>query len=77
MDYHGRVSLLSTPLFLYFSSIIRYEFAPNEFVTALECVTLETLSTESGSKEFIAVGTTINRGEDLAVKGAVSARITL
>jgi cleavage and polyadenylation specificity factor subunit 1 len=77
MDYHGRVSLLSTPLFPYFSSIIRYEFAPNEFVTALECVTLETLSTESGSKEFIAVGTTINRGEDLAVKGAVSARITL
>ncbi|KIM78173.1 hypothetical protein PILCRDRAFT_98438 [Piloderma croceum F 1598] len=47
-----------------------YEFAPNEFVTALECVTLETLSTETGSKEFIAVGTTINRGEDLAVKGA-------
>jgi len=47
-----------------------YEFASNEFVTSLECVTLETLSTETGSKEFIAVGTTINRGEDLAVKGA-------
>jgi hypothetical protein len=41
-------------------------------VTSLECVTLETLSTETGSKEFIAVGTTIDRGEDLAVKGAVS-----
>ncbi|KAH7882293.1 CPSF A subunit region-domain-containing protein [Phlebopus sp. FC_14] len=47
-----------------------YEFAPNEYVNALECVTLETLSTETGSKEFIAVGTSIDRGEDLAVKGA-------
>ncbi|KAL5476911.1 CFT1 [Sanghuangporus weigelae] len=46
-----------------------YEFLPNEFVTALECVQLETQSTESGMKEFIVVGTTINRGEDLAVKG--------
>ena len=32
---------------------------------------METLSTESGTKDFIAVGTTLNRGEDLAVKGAV------
>ncbi|KAF8119582.1 CPSF A subunit region-domain-containing protein [Boletus edulis] len=47
-----------------------YEFAPNEYVNALECVTLETLSTESGSRDFIAVGTSIDRGEDLAVKGA-------
>ena len=37
----------------------------------MECVTLETLSTETGTKDFIAVSTTINRGEDLAVKGAV------
>lgn len=49
-----------------------YEFQSNEFVNALECVSLETLSTETGTKDFIAVGTTINRGEDLAVKGAVS-----
>ncbi|KZT66632.1 hypothetical protein DAEQUDRAFT_714689 [Daedalea quercina L-15889] len=48
-----------------------YEFAPNEFVTCLDCVTLESVSTETGTKDFIAVGTTINRGEDLAVKGAV------
>ncbi|KAG8216364.1 CPSF A subunit region-domain-containing protein [Butyriboletus roseoflavus] len=47
-----------------------YEFAPNEYVNALECVTLETLSTESGNRDFIAVGTSIDRGEDLAVKGA-------
>jgi cleavage and polyadenylation specificity factor subunit 1 len=50
---------------------LRYEFATNEFVNSIACVPLETLSTESGHKEFIAVGTTINRGEDLAVKGAV------
>ena len=34
-------------------------------------VTLETASTETGIKDFIVVGTTINRGEDLAAKGAV------
>ncbi|KAH8116054.1 cleavage factor protein [Phellopilus nigrolimitatus] len=47
-----------------------YEFQPNEFVNGLECIQLETQSTESGMKDFIAVGTTVNRGEDLAVKGA-------
>ena len=49
-----------------------YEFMPNEFVNALEVVTLETQSTESGTKDFVIVGTTIGRGEDLAAKGAVS-----
>lgn len=44
----------------------------NEFVNDMTVITLETSSTESGSKDFIAVGTTINRGEDLAAKGAVS-----
>jgi cleavage and polyadenylation specificity factor subunit 1 len=34
-------------------------------------VTLETAATETGKKDFIAVGTSIDRGEDLAVKGAV------
>nr|VWP00056.1 Amidohydrolase family protein [Ganoderma boninense] len=48
-----------------------YEFAANEFVSCVVSVPLETMSTESGMKDFIAVGTTINRGEDLAVKGAV------
>ncbi|KAF7329846.1 Cleavage and polyadenylation specific protein [Mycena kentingensis (nom. inval.)] len=47
-----------------------FEFATNEFITAMTVVTLETSGTESGSKEFVAVGTTINRGEDLAAKGA-------
>lgn len=50
---------------------LRYEFAPNEFVNCIVSIPLETMSTESGMKDFIAVGTTINRGEDLAVKGAV------
>ena len=50
----------------------RYEFAAYEFVTCVVSVPLETMSTESGMKDYIAVGTTINRGEDLAVKGAVS-----
>ena len=54
-----------------YEPLFRYDFAPNEFVNSLACVPLETLSTESGHKDFIAVGTTINRGEDLAVKGAV------
>jgi cleavage and polyadenylation specificity factor subunit 1 len=49
----------------------RYEFVPNEFVNSLACVSLETLSTEPGHKDFISVGTTINRGEDLAIKGTV------
>ncbi|KAI0302807.1 CPSF A subunit region-domain-containing protein [Multifurca ochricompacta] len=53
-----------------FICIDGYEFASNELVNSLACVQLETLSTESGHKDFIAVGTTINRGEDLAVKGA-------
>jgi hypothetical protein len=48
-----------------------YEFASNEFVTALALVSLETQSTEAGFKEFVAVATTIDRGEDLAVRGAV------
>jgi len=48
-----------------------YEFAPNEFITCVDSVTLESMSTDSGTKDFIAVGTTVNRGEDLAVKGAV------
>ncbi|KAI0313592.1 CPSF A subunit region-domain-containing protein [Amylostereum chailletii] len=47
-----------------------FDFAYNEFVTAMDCVSLETQSTDSGRKNYIAVGTTINRGEDLAVKGA-------
>jgi cleavage and polyadenylation specificity factor subunit 1 len=45
-----------------------YEFASDESVNSLTCVSLETTSTESGTKNFIAVGATINQGEFLAVK---------
>ena len=54
-----------------------YEFAQNEFVTCVDCIPLESTSTETGVKDFIVVGTTINRGEDLAVKGAVSPFLTI
>ncbi|KXN92986.1 Protein CFT1 [Leucoagaricus sp. SymC.cos] len=47
-----------------------FEFATNEYVNDMTIVTLETAATETGTKDFIAVGTTIDRGEDLAVKGA-------
>lgn len=49
----------------------RFEFATNEYINDMAIVTLETAATETGRKDFIAVGTTIDRGEDLAVKGAV------
>jgi cleavage and polyadenylation specificity factor subunit 1 len=51
--------------------IARYEFANNEFVNSVAIVTLESASTEAGIRDFIAVGTTVSRGEDLAAKGAV------
>ncbi|KAJ7779545.1 CPSF A subunit region-domain-containing protein [Mycena olivaceomarginata] len=53
--------------------------APNVGDPLCDCSCLELISpdlwitmdgTETGSKEFIAVGTTINRGEDLAAKGS-------
>lgn len=47
-----------------------FEFAFNEMINTVRTVSLETVSTEAGSKDFIAVGTTVFRGEDLAVKGA-------
>ncbi|KAF8631110.1 hypothetical protein AX17_005155 [Amanita inopinata Kibby_2008] len=46
-----------------------FEFATNEFVNDIAIVSLETASTEAGTKDYVAVGTTIDRGEDLAVKG--------
>ncbi|EJT99386.1 hypothetical protein DACRYDRAFT_17537 [Dacryopinax primogenitus] len=47
-----------------------YDFAPNEFINVVKSVNLETLSSESGFKDYIAVGTSTFRGEDLAVRGA-------
>ncbi|KAI0784088.1 CPSF A subunit region-domain-containing protein [Abortiporus biennis] len=53
------------------TSMDGYEFVPNEFINCIDCIPLETVSTEAGTKDFIVVGTTINRGEDLAARGAV------
>lgn len=50
----------------------RYEFRPNEFVSVVKSVSLATRSTVSGRKDFIAVGTTVYRAEDLAARGGVS-----
>ena len=48
-----------------------YEFRPNEFISAMKSVSLHSKSTLSGRKEFVAVGTTVYRGEDLAARGGI------
>ncbi|KAF8324281.1 CPSF A subunit region-domain-containing protein [Cantharellus anzutake] len=48
-----------------------YEFPQYEQLTALECVVLESASSPSGYKRFIVAGTAMDRGEDLATRGAV------
>lgn len=67
--FRGMCNLQIYLIIIIFSS---FEFANNEYVNDLACISLETASTESGSKDFIVVGTTIDRGEDLAARGAVS-----
>lgn len=49
-----------------------FEFAENEFVSALDCVQLKTRSNRRRLKSYYVIGTTISRGEDLATRGAVS-----
>lgn len=48
-----------------------YEFPQHEQLTALACIPLESTSTELGLKNFIVAATTVDRGEDLAARGAV------
>ncbi|GAA5859437.1 hypothetical protein JCM8547_006821 [Rhodosporidiobolus lusitaniae] len=48
-----------------------YEFRQNEFVTALKSVSLASRSRASGQRDFIAVGTAVYRGEDLATRGGL------
>ncbi|CAD6980983.1 unnamed protein product [Tilletia controversa] len=47
-----------------------HDFEPNEMVTALEIVTLDTVSQLASRKEFVAVGTTWFHGEDRPTRGA-------
>lgn len=49
----------------------RYEFQQYETALSVTTLPLESKSMAGGYKEFIAVGTIITRGEDLATKGAV------
>nr|XP_018259229.1 protein CFT1 [Kwoniella dejecticola CBS 10117]OBR81387.1 protein CFT1 [Kwoniella dejecticola CBS 10117] len=46
-----------------------YDFDQNEEVLCLESVTLESQGTEGGFRDFIAVGTGFNFGEDRATRG--------
>ncbi|GAA5906861.1 cleavage/polyadenylation factor CFT1 [Sporobolomyces salmoneus] len=48
-----------------------YEFRQNEFVCTVKTVSLHSKSRASGMKDFIAVGTTVYRGEDLSAKGGI------
>ncbi len=57
------------------STFRRFEFGTNEIINAVETVRLETLSTQSGNKDFLAVATSVYRGEDLAVRGCVGPSI--
>ncbi|KAH7107502.1 CPSF A subunit region-domain-containing protein [Auriculariales sp. MPI-PUGE-AT-0066] len=53
------------------TTVAGFEFPFNEFINVVRPVNLETSSAEAGSKEFVTIGTTVFRGEDLAVKGAI------
>ncbi|KAI7953963.1 hypothetical protein MJO28_006510 [Puccinia striiformis f. sp. tritici] len=48
-----------------------YEFQQNEWVTSMANVELDTRSTVSGRRQFVGVGTTCNRAEDLAARGGI------
>jgi hypothetical protein len=63
---------ISHPSFVLTPRVRRYEFRPNEFISIVKSVSLATRSKASGRKEFIAVGTTVYRAEDLAGRGGVS-----
>jgi len=52
--------------------VCRYEFRQNEFVCTAKTVSLHSKSRANGMRDFIAVGTTVYRGEDLSAKGGVS-----
>ena len=67
-SYRSAIELLSNDCR---SSIFGYEFEQNEFVICCETVSLLSPSADGTYKDFIGVGTCINRGEDVAVKVGV------
>ncbi|GAA6031493.1 hypothetical protein JCM8097_006482 [Rhodosporidiobolus ruineniae] len=52
-------------------AITGFEFRQNEFVTALRTVSLSSKASATGQREFVAVGTAVYRGEDLATRGGL------
>ncbi|KAJ9474359.1 Protein CFT1 [Pseudozyma hubeiensis] len=66
VSYRGSIEL-----FIEGEVVDGYEFEANETVSALRSVILDSPSTASGRKEFIAVGTTTFHGEDRTAKGSV------
>lgn len=46
-----------------------YDFDENEVILCVESVVLEATSVPKGQKRFVAVGTSVNRGEDMSGKG--------
>ncbi|TIA91925.1 hypothetical protein E3P99_00843 [Wallemia hederae] len=67
-SYRSSIELLSADCQ---SSLFGYEFEQNEFVICCETVSLLSPSADGTYKDFIGVGTCINKGEDVAVKGAI------
>jgi len=54
-----------------FNYVHRYDFLEDEQILCIKCVNLQTKSTSSGRKSFIAVGTGFFRGEDVGMRGHV------
>ncbi|TIB04840.1 hypothetical protein E3P89_00131 [Wallemia ichthyophaga] len=67
-SYRSSIELLSHDCR---SSLFGYEFEQNEFVICCDTVSLLSPSANGTYKDFIGVGTCINKGEDVAVKGAI------
>ncbi|OLY82244.1 Cleavage and polyadenylation specificity factor subunit 1 [Smittium mucronatum] len=54
-----------------FETIDMFELEPNEIVTNIKSLMLESLQTNSGKKNFLVVGTTFVLGEDILTRGHI------
>lgn len=55
-------------------TVDRYQLQEYEIVTSMETVSLESSQDASGRKKFMAVGTSVIKGEDSTMRGTVSER---
>jgi cleavage and polyadenylation specificity factor subunit 1 len=55
-------------------TVDRYQLQEYEIVTSMETVSLESTQDASGRKKFMAVGTSVIKGEDSTMRGTVSER---